>query len=201
MTAWDKDQSTSGSMLKLLGDPRSEFTNALGLVLDHPGPMSVLGNPRCKRFSMLVDDGVIKSLNVAASDDDPAGDNAPQVSMVDKMLEDVKGVSAYGGRASARGPSVMMPGFVRPASVGAAQLSPKSMQSPTRPLGGYNVRPALARPMPTFARPRLDEESPDGIDIKVVALAGLLFCSGVTFAVVRLRRRASTENEQPFLEA
>merc|ERR1719420_107916 len=90
MEAWKKDQGTEGSMVRLLGDPRSEFTKALGLVLDHAGPMAVLGNPRCKRFSMLVDNCVIKTLNVAASDDDPAGDSKPEVSCVDKMLEDLK---------------------------------------------------------------------------------------------------------------
>lgn len=89
MTAWAKDQGTENTMISLLGDPRSEFTNALGLVLDHPGPMAVLGNPRCKRFSMLVNDCTIKTLNVAASDDDPAGDGAPEVSMAEKMLEDL----------------------------------------------------------------------------------------------------------------
>eukprot|EP00746_Dinoflagellata_sp_MGD_P133535 gnl/MRDRNA2_/MRDRNA2_67247_c0_seq1.p1 gnl/MRDRNA2_/MRDRNA2_67247_c0~~gnl/MRDRNA2_/MRDRNA2_67247_c0_seq1.p1 ORF type:complete len:145 (+),score=29.15 gnl/MRDRNA2_/MRDRNA2_67247_c0_seq1:373-807(+) len=94
MTGWAKDQGTTGSMLKLLGDPRSEFTKALGVVLDHPGPMAVLGNPRCKRFSMLVDDCVIKSLNVAEGPEDPAGDAKPEVSMVDKMLTDLKGPAA-----------------------------------------------------------------------------------------------------------
>lgn len=73
----------------MYGDPRSEFTNALDLKLEHPGPMSVLGNPRCKRFSMLVKDCKVKTLNVAAAEDDPAGDDRPEISMVDKMLEDL----------------------------------------------------------------------------------------------------------------
>lgn len=90
MTAWAESQGVGGSMIKLLGDPRSELTKALGLVLDHPGPMSVLGNTRCKRFSMLVKDCVVKSVNVAAAEDDPAGDDRPEISMVDKMLEDLK---------------------------------------------------------------------------------------------------------------
>lgn len=90
MTAWEKDQGTEGTMIKLLGDTRSEFTNALDLKLDHAGPMSVLGNHRCKRMSMLVKDCVVKALNVAASDTDPAGDDFPEVTMVDKMLEDLK---------------------------------------------------------------------------------------------------------------
>jgi len=89
MTAWAKDQGIEGSIVTFLGDPRSELTKELGLTLDHPGPMSVLGNTRCKRFSMLIDDGIIKTLNVAANDDDPAGDDNPTVSLVEKMLEDL----------------------------------------------------------------------------------------------------------------
>ena len=90
MTAWAKDQGTEGSIITLLGDTRSEFTKALDLVLDHPGPMKKLGNPRCKRFSLLVKDCVVKTVNVAAADDDPAGDDRPDISLVEKMLEDLK---------------------------------------------------------------------------------------------------------------
>jgi len=89
MTAWSKDQGVEGSIITFLGDPRSELTEALGLVLDDAGPMSVLGNPRCKRFSMLIDDGVIKTINVAATEEDPAGDDNPTVTLVEKMLEDL----------------------------------------------------------------------------------------------------------------
>mmetsp|Transcript_99922 Transcript_99922/g.291462 ORF Transcript_99922/g.291462 Transcript_99922/m.291462 type:complete len:90 (+) Transcript_99922:324-593(+) len=89
MKAWAANQGVMDSIITFLGDPRSELTKALDLVLDAPGPMSVLGNPRCKRFSMLIDDGVIKTINVAASDDDPAGDDNPTVSLVEKMLEDL----------------------------------------------------------------------------------------------------------------
>jgi peroxiredoxin len=90
MTAWEKDQGTAGTLIDLMGDTRSELTQALDLVLDHPGPMGVLGNKRCKRFSMLISNGVIKTMNVAAADDDPAGDDRPEISMVEKMLEDLK---------------------------------------------------------------------------------------------------------------
>jgi 2-Cys peroxiredoxin 5 len=89
MTGWAKNQGVEGSMITFLGDPRSELTEALGLVLNHPGPMSVLGNPRCKRFSMLIDNGIIKTINVAAAEDDPAGDTDPSVSLVEKMLTDL----------------------------------------------------------------------------------------------------------------
>lgn len=39
MGAWEEDQKTAGTLVDLMGDPRSELTNALDLVLDHPGPM------------------------------------------------------------------------------------------------------------------------------------------------------------------
>jgi len=76
-------------MITMLGDSNSKLTQALGLVLDHPGPVSVLGNPRCKRFSMLIDDGIIKTINIAATEDDPAGDDRPDISLVEKMLMDL----------------------------------------------------------------------------------------------------------------
>jgi 2-Cys peroxiredoxin 5 len=89
MTGWAKKQGVEGSIITMLGDPGSKLTRALGVVLNDPGPMSVLGNPRCQRFSMLIDDGIIKSINVAAAKDDPAGDARPEVSLVEKMLEDL----------------------------------------------------------------------------------------------------------------
>mmetsp|Transcript_90139 Transcript_90139/g.259923 ORF Transcript_90139/g.259923 Transcript_90139/m.259923 type:complete len:90 (-) Transcript_90139:81-350(-) len=89
MEGWAARQGVVGSMITFLGDPRSELTKALGLVLDHPGPMAVLGNPRCKRFSMLIEDGVIRTINVAAKEGDPAGDDDPSVSCVEKMLQDL----------------------------------------------------------------------------------------------------------------
>jgi 2-Cys peroxiredoxin 5 len=76
-------------MITMLGDSNSKLTEALGLVLDHPGPVSVLGNPRCKRFSMLIDDGIIKTINIAATEEDPAGDDRPDISLVEKMLMDL----------------------------------------------------------------------------------------------------------------
>lgn len=89
MTAWAKAQGVEGSIISFMGDPCSELTKALGVVLDDSGVMGVLGNPRCKRFSMLIDNGVITTCNVAAAPDDPAGDGKPDVSLVEKMLEDL----------------------------------------------------------------------------------------------------------------
>lgn len=86
MKGWAADQGIEDTMIKFLADTRSELTQALGVVMDHPGPMSVLGNKRCKRFSMLIDNGVIKTFNVAEGPDDPAGDDDPSVSLVENML-------------------------------------------------------------------------------------------------------------------
>jgi len=94
MSAWADELGTKGSFITVLADPNSEVTKALGLVLNDKGPMSVLGNPRCKRFSLLIDDGIIKSINVAASKADPAGDDKPDISLAEKMLEDLDKVDA-----------------------------------------------------------------------------------------------------------
>jgi len=89
MKAWAAKHSLEGSMVTMLGDPGSKFTRQCGLVLNDSRVMGVLGNPRCKRYSMLVDDGKIKAINVACTKDDPSGDADPTVSMVDKMLADL----------------------------------------------------------------------------------------------------------------
>lgn len=44
----------------MLADPAAQFTDALGLSTD----LAVLGGKRSKRFSMLLDNGVVKELNV-----------------------------------------------------------------------------------------------------------------------------------------
>ncbi|MGE5087586.1 MAG: peroxiredoxin [Candidatus Levyibacteriota bacterium] len=62
MGAWARDQHT-GDRVRMLADGSAEFTKALGLELDLvQRGMGV----RCQRFSMLVDDGVVKVLNVEA---------------------------------------------------------------------------------------------------------------------------------------
>ena len=89
MKAWAKDLKVEGSIIQCLADTRCELTEELGLVMDHPGPVGILGSARCKRFSMLIDNGVIKTVNVAEGPDDPSGDGDPTVSLVAKMLSDL----------------------------------------------------------------------------------------------------------------
>ena len=62
MGAWGKAQSTDGKVL-MLADGSAAFTKQLGLDLDLSGPgMGV----RSKRYAMIVDNGVVKKLNVEA---------------------------------------------------------------------------------------------------------------------------------------
>jgi peroxiredoxin len=60
MAAWGREQKAIGK-LRMLGDGGAEFARKLGLDVEIPG-MGV----RMRRFSMLVDDGVVKSVNVEA---------------------------------------------------------------------------------------------------------------------------------------
>jgi peroxiredoxin len=62
MAAWGRDLKAIGK-LRMLGDGSAELTKKLGLELDlTKGGMGI----RMQRFSMLVDDGVVKQLNVEA---------------------------------------------------------------------------------------------------------------------------------------
>jgi peroxiredoxin len=62
MAAWGKEQHAIGKV-RMLGDGSADFARKLGLELDLAGGGMGL---RMKRFSMLVDDGVVKQLNVEA---------------------------------------------------------------------------------------------------------------------------------------
>ncbi len=62
MGAWGKHQKTEGKVTTL-ADGSGDFARALGLELDlSKGGLGI----RSKRYSMLVDNGVVKSLNVEA---------------------------------------------------------------------------------------------------------------------------------------
>jgi len=77
MKAWAKDQKTEGSIIRFLADTRCQFTRKIGMSMLHPGPKGALGNIRCKRFVLVVEDGEVKNVEVSEGPDDPAGDNEP----------------------------------------------------------------------------------------------------------------------------
>ena len=60
MGAWGRDQKSTGK-IRMMADGSADFTKKLGLELD----LTARGmGVRCQRFSMLVKDGVVKTLNV-----------------------------------------------------------------------------------------------------------------------------------------
>ena len=62
MGAWGRDQHTAGKV-RMMADGSADFARATGLTLD----LSARGmGLRSNRYSMLVDDGVVKTLNVEA---------------------------------------------------------------------------------------------------------------------------------------
>jgi len=59
MGAWGRDQK-SGGKVRMMADGSAEFSKALGLILD----LTARGmGVRSDRYSMLVDDGVVRQLN------------------------------------------------------------------------------------------------------------------------------------------
>ena len=62
MGAWGRDQKTAGKV-RMMADGSAVFANATGLTLD----LTARGmGVRSQRYSMLVQDGVVKALNVEA---------------------------------------------------------------------------------------------------------------------------------------
>jgi glutaredoxin/glutathione-dependent peroxiredoxin len=62
MGAWGREQK-SGGVVRMMADGSAEFTKATGLTLDLTGRgMGV----RSQRYSMLVKDGVVRTLNIEA---------------------------------------------------------------------------------------------------------------------------------------
>ena len=60
MGAWGRDQKTAGKV-RMMADGSADFTKAAGLVLD----LTARGmGVRSQRYSMLVVDGVVKTLNI-----------------------------------------------------------------------------------------------------------------------------------------
>ena len=78
MNAWGKDQNV-GDKVMMLADGSGSFAKALGVELD----LNAMGlGTRAKRYSMLVDNGVVKQLNL----EEPG---AFKVSDADTMLKQI----------------------------------------------------------------------------------------------------------------
>mgnify|MGYP003675944645 FL=1 len=64
MGAWGESTGATHAGIKMLGDSAAEFTKAIGMDFTAP-PAGLID--RSKRFSMLVDDGVVTILNEEGS--------------------------------------------------------------------------------------------------------------------------------------
>lgn len=64
MKAWGEATGAAAAGIRMIGDSSSEFAKATGLDFDAP-PAGLVG--RVKRFSMFVEDGVVKVLNIEDS--------------------------------------------------------------------------------------------------------------------------------------
>ncbi|KAG7343813.1 hypothetical protein IV203_021821 [Nitzschia inconspicua] len=94
MQAWSEDQGVptdlSDGILHLFADPYGKVTEALGMELTHKGPLGVGLVGRCKRFALFIVDGVVKIVRVAEKVDDPAGDEFPDATLAESMLEAIQ---------------------------------------------------------------------------------------------------------------
>eukprot|EP00891_Asterochloris_glomerata_P005704 jgi/Astpho2/5704/Aster-02941 len=83
MGAWGEANHASGKV-RMLADTQMELTKGLGLTLDAEG---MLGTKRCKRFSAVIVDNTIKSLNTEA---DGTGLTCSLSNEIVKQLESLK---------------------------------------------------------------------------------------------------------------
>lgn len=94
MKAWAQHQGVEGSIITFMADTQGNLTKALGTEMTDNGPISKLGGPRCKRHAMYVEYGIIRAFEVAESPGDPAGDNKPDVTLVEHMLTHIPDLEA-----------------------------------------------------------------------------------------------------------
>jgi 2-Cys peroxiredoxin 5 len=95
MQAWAENQGVpEDSIIKLMGDPMGEVTEKLDMELTHAGPKSKGLINRCKRFALYVVDGVVEIVRVAEKEDDPAGDDFPDVTLAEAMMDAIKALES-----------------------------------------------------------------------------------------------------------
>jgi len=96
MAAWAEDQGVKcledseedpNNIFHLYADPYGLVTEALEMELTAAGPkMAGLVN-RSKRFALYVVDGKVAIARIAEAEDDPAGDDRPDSTLAEAMIE------------------------------------------------------------------------------------------------------------------
>ena len=107
MAAWAEDQGVKcledsaddpENILHLFADPYGLVTEALDMELTAAGPkMKGLVN-RSKRFALYVVDGTVQIARIAEAEDDPAGDDRPESTLAEAMIE---AITEYNGQSAA----------------------------------------------------------------------------------------------------
>jgi peroxiredoxin len=96
MAAWAEDQGVKcledsaddpDNILHLYADPYGLVTESLDMELTASGPKMVGLINRSKRFALYVVDGTVKIARVAEAEDDPAGDDRPDSTLAEAMIE------------------------------------------------------------------------------------------------------------------
>ena len=95
MAAWAEDQGVKSleestdenDILHLYADPYGLVTDALDMEMTAAGPKMVGLVNRSKRFALYVVGGTVKIARVAEAEDDPAGDDRPDITLAEAMIE------------------------------------------------------------------------------------------------------------------
>ena len=99
MAAWAEDQGvkcleddddSSSSILHLFADPYGLVTEALDMELTAAGPKMVGLVNRSKRYALYIVDGIVKIARIAEAEDDPAGDDRPDSTLAEAMIEAIQ---------------------------------------------------------------------------------------------------------------
>jgi len=95
MTAWAREQGIAGTIVRFMADLEGLLTRSLGLVLEDEETRRKYGRGRCKRCSLIVQEGIVRRINIASYSDDPLGERHPQMACVEKVLSDLEALSDY----------------------------------------------------------------------------------------------------------
>lgn len=96
MAAWAEDQGVKcledskedpDNILHLFADPYGLVTEALEMELTASGPKFKGLVNRSKRFALYVVDGTVQIARIAEAEDDPAGDDRPDSTLAEAMIE------------------------------------------------------------------------------------------------------------------
>jgi len=106
MAAWAEDQGVKcledsaddpDHIVHLFADPYGLVTEALDMELTAAGPKMVGLVNRSKRFALYVVNGTVQIARIAEAEDDPAGDDRPDSTLAEAMIEAITEYNSQNG--------------------------------------------------------------------------------------------------------